>query len=59
MWLANVKGLGEEINVTDEKETKKGIFSGVDKDGALLLGGADGIRKIRAGDVFYIKENVE
>ncbi|MDO5386897.1 MAG: biotin--[acetyl-CoA-carboxylase] ligase [Pseudomonadota bacterium] len=59
MWLANVKGLGEEINVTDEKETKKGIFSGVDEDGALLLGGADGIRKIRAGDVFYIKENVE
>lgn len=59
MWLANVKGLGEEINVTDEKETKKGIFSGVDGDGALLLDGADGIRKIRAGDVFYIKENVE
>lgn len=59
MWLANVKGLGEEINVTDEKETKKGIFSGVDEDGALLLGGAAGIRKIRAGDVFYIKENVE
>lgn len=59
MWLANVKGLGEGINVTDEKEAKKGIFSGVDEDGALLLGGADGIRKIRAGDVFYIKENVE
>lgn len=59
MWLANVKGLGEKINVTDEKETKKGVFFGIDEDGALLLGGADGIRKIRAGDVFYIKENVE
>lgn len=36
-WLANAKNLGKEINVHMEHEDKKGIFNGVDENGALLL----------------------
>lgn len=55
-WLANAKNLGKEINVHMEHEDKKGIFNGVDENGALLLETPSGIEKIYAGDIFYLKE---
>ncbi len=58
MWLENVKGLNEEISVINENSAKKGIFTGVDEDGALLLKTADEkLFKVRAGDVFYMKKD--
>ncbi len=56
-WLNNVKGLNEEISVTMDNIIKKGKFSGVDDNGALLLEQQGVMTKIMAGDVFYMKEN--
>ena len=53
LWLENVKGLGDEIIVTTEKEPVKGVFGGVDDNGSLLLQTSQGVMKIYAGDVFY------
>lgn len=53
-WLDNCRGLGEPITVHTEKETKKGIFTGIGADGALLLERNGQTEKIYAGDVFYI-----
>lgn len=53
-WLQNVKGLGEEIEVHTDKETKLGIFRDVDENGVLLLERKNGLEKIYAGDIFYI-----
>lgn len=53
-WLQNVKGLGEEIAVNMESGSKKGLFTGVDENGALLLDSERGIEKIYAGDIFYL-----
>lgn len=58
MWLENVKGLNEEIFVINENNEKKGLFLGVDENGALLLKTAEGVIKIRAGDVFYLRKDV-
>ena len=52
-WLKNVKGLGKEIIISMDNDTKEGIFEGVDDNGLLLLRGSDGVKKIYAGDVFY------
>ena len=52
-WLQNVRGLGEEITVNLEKESRRGVFLGVDDDGALLLKRQEKIEKIYAGDIFY------
>ncbi len=52
-WLQNVRGLGEEITVNLEKESRRGVFFGVDDDGALLLKRQEKIEKIYAGDIFY------
>lgn len=51
-WLANAKGLGEEIVVNLENGKKTGRFSGVDENGLLLLETSGQIEKIYAGDVF-------
>lgn len=54
-WLQNVKGLGEEIIVNTGQVEKKGIFTGVDENGTLLLQRQGQVEKIYAGDVFYLK----
>ena len=53
-WLGGAAGLGGEIQVRLEDENLDGVFLGLDRDGALLLGdGAGGERRITAGDVFF------
>jgi BirA family transcriptional regulator, biotin operon repressor / biotin---[acetyl-CoA-carboxylase] ligase len=51
-WLARAAGLGEEIRVRLERATLFGRFLDLDEGGALLLGMAEGPRRIAAGEVF-------
>ncbi|MEO5338799.1 MAG: biotin--[acetyl-CoA-carboxylase] ligase [Magnetospirillum sp. WYHS-4] len=51
-WLARAHGLGGPIEVRLPDRRLTGIFRGLDADGALILGGADGDERILAGDVF-------
>ena len=53
-WLARAVGLGQEVEVRLERDTLRGCFIDLDEDGALLLGGAAGRRRIAAGDVFPV-----
>ncbi len=56
-WLTLATGLGEEIRIMQEQTEKRGIYSGVDDNGLLLLDNNGKIEKISAGDVFVIKGN--
>ena len=57
LWLKNAKGLGDGLTVRLPNETLQGIFDGLDEDGALLLGLANGSQKmIHSGEVFYTKD---
>lgn len=56
-WLTMATGLSAEIRVVQEQTEKRGIFSGVDENGMLLLKTNDKTEKIYAGDVFIIKDN--
>ncbi len=51
-WLKRASGLGEGIRVRLERQTLDGRFLDLDQDGALLLDGAEGRRRIAAGEVF-------
>jgi BirA family transcriptional regulator, biotin operon repressor / biotin---[acetyl-CoA-carboxylase] ligase len=51
-WLARASGIGEDIRVRLERVTLTGRFVDLDETGALLLDGAEGPRRIAAGDVF-------
>lgn len=51
-WLARAMGLGEPVQVRLEHDTLDGCFLDLDADGALLLGQAEGSRRIAAGDIF-------
>ncbi|MGC2414846.1 MAG: biotin--[acetyl-CoA-carboxylase] ligase, partial [Stellaceae bacterium] len=51
-WLARASGVGERIRVRLDHVTLFGQFQGLDDDGALVLDGADGRRRVAAGDVF-------
>jgi BirA family biotin operon repressor/biotin-[acetyl-CoA-carboxylase] ligase len=51
-WLRRASGLGEGIRVRLERHTFGGRFLDLDHDGALLLDGAEGRRRIAAGEVF-------
>lgn len=52
-WLARAVGLGEPMTVRLEREAVPGAFLGLDDDGALRLGLAEGgERRITAGDLF-------
>ena len=51
-WLARAMGLGERIRVRLERSTLLGRFLDLDDDGALVLDGAAGRRRIAAGEVF-------
>lgn len=53
-WVERAQGIGSQIAVRVGGEMVKGVFLGVDEDGALLLGPKDGAeRRITAGDVFF------
>ena len=52
-WLARAAHLGQEIQVRLPKETLHGRFADLDEQGALVLEGANGPRRIAAGDVFF------
>jgi BirA family biotin operon repressor/biotin-[acetyl-CoA-carboxylase] ligase len=53
-WIERAHGIGSEISVRVGAEVVSGVFLGVDEDGALLLGVAEGAeRRITAGDVFF------
>lgn len=54
-WLKHARGVGEVIQVNLEKESKTGIFLGLDDNGLLLLQNGDKIEKICAGDIFFKK----
>lgn len=51
-WLTRAAGLGEPIQVRLDRDTFDGRFLDLDDDGALLLGQAEGSRRIAAGDIF-------
>jgi BirA family biotin operon repressor/biotin-[acetyl-CoA-carboxylase] ligase len=52
-WLKRAYKLGEVITARLPKQTLTGVFEGLDKNGALLLTGTDGVRHvINAGEVF-------
>lgn len=51
-WLARASGIGEDIRVRLERMTLTGRFVDLDETGALLLDGAEGLRRVAAGDVF-------
>ena len=53
MWLQNAKGLNEEIAVNLGKRIEKGVFVGVDDNGALRLKQGDKEIKIMAGDIWF------
>jgi BirA family biotin operon repressor/biotin-[acetyl-CoA-carboxylase] ligase len=52
-WLARARGLGREVTVTLDDRQQRGIFRGLDKDGAMILETEDGLRRITAGDVAF------
>ena len=51
-WLTRASGVGQAILVRLERSTLAGRFMDLDENGALLLDGAEGRRRIAAGDVF-------
>ena len=51
-WLARAGGLGEPVQVRLEKATLLGRFLDLDEEGALVLEGEGGRRRIAAGEVF-------
>jgi BirA family biotin operon repressor/biotin-[acetyl-CoA-carboxylase] ligase len=54
-WLAAARGVGGMIEVRLGSETLAGRFDGLNDEGALLLGLADGgVRAIHAGEVFAL-----
>jgi BirA family biotin operon repressor/biotin-[acetyl-CoA-carboxylase] ligase len=53
-WLAGAAGLGGPIAVNGPQGPIRGIFTGLDADGALLL---DGGRRVLAGDVFPMAQS--
>ena len=52
-WLARAARLGQPIEARLPRATIAGRFEDVDMDGALVLGTADGRRRIAAADIFF------
>lgn len=52
-WLARAARLGRPIQATLADGTLTGTFEDVDSDGRLVLGTADGRRRIPAADIFF------
>jgi BirA family biotin operon repressor/biotin-[acetyl-CoA-carboxylase] ligase len=53
-WIERARGIGGPIVVEIEGRRFDGLFQGIDAAGALCLDlGADGMKKVTAGDVFF------
>jgi BirA family biotin operon repressor/biotin-[acetyl-CoA-carboxylase] ligase len=52
-WLARAAGLGQRIRARLPEAEHRGVFEGIDADGALLLNEGSRTRVIAAGDVFF------
>lgn len=53
-WLARAAGLGDTIEARLARGAEQGVFGGIDADGALILEGPDGGRRIiAAGEVYF------
>jgi BirA family biotin operon repressor/biotin-[acetyl-CoA-carboxylase] ligase len=52
-WLAHASRLGEVIDVRMAARRMRGTFDGIDANGHLLLGTADGPRAVPAADIFF------
>ena len=52
-WLAFGPRLGTEVTVTKGDLRQRGVFNGLDADGAMLLATAEGTRRISAGEVAF------
>jgi len=52
-WLARARGLGSEVTVTLAGRQERGLFGGLDADGAMILDTGDGPRRITAGEVAF------
>lgn len=55
-WLARAHPIGVRLAVRFEGSAAEGGFAGLDEDGSLLLLTADGVRKVRTGEVLLAKE---
>jgi BirA family biotin operon repressor/biotin-[acetyl-CoA-carboxylase] ligase len=51
-WLKRAAGLGQPIKVLLPERELSGRFEGLDESGRLLLGTADGVTQVAAGEVF-------
>ncbi|HEY1876785.1 MAG TPA: biotin--[acetyl-CoA-carboxylase] ligase [Rhizomicrobium sp.] len=52
-WLARAVALGTHIRARLPRETREGVFAGIDETGALLLNEGGRISAIAAGEVFF------
>ncbi len=52
-WIARAARLGQQIEARLPQETLAGRFDGIAGDGALLLGMADGQRRVAAADIHF------
>jgi BirA family biotin operon repressor/biotin-[acetyl-CoA-carboxylase] ligase len=52
-WLARAAGMGETMAVRSATTEMRGVFAGLDGDGALLLETADGRRRVTSGEVVF------
>ncbi len=56
-WLTYAAFLNQEVTITIENRTLKGIFEGLDKTGALILNMGTEKRIVSSGDVFFYEGN--
>ncbi len=52
-WLARATGLGDRVTARLAEHDIVGTFVDLDEDGALVLETAAGLRRVRAGEVFF------
>ena len=52
-WLARAAGMGETVAVQSAATEMRGVFAGLDGDGALVLETADGRRRVTSGEVVF------
>lgn len=56
-WQESAKGIGKTIFVHTFKETKSGIFAGLNNEGMMILETPTGREVMSAGDVFFEDES--
>lgn len=52
-WLQHAARRGQRIEARSLRQTLSGVFEDVDADGRLVLGGADGVQRIAAADIYF------